>query len=673
MNEKERKKREWVKTAAIIFLSVMLVLTFFSNTIMNYSLPEVAIQYVQSGTVTAKIRGSGVVESGDPYNIEVKESRKVASVAVHVGDYVEKGDVILYLEDEESEELKTAQEELEQAWKEYEKLLLSETTTAAGIQAANSNTSTATFRQQITNAQKAVTDAQKRVDDLQEQSSAFATQIAITPSNDADMGDLEEQMIDARTNLENATYAETAALNYLNALQNDEKWYIAQKDYYEKIISAITGEDSDTSIDGDMKPTPSPGEGASASGRGNLQGNLHMAAETGTVPPAGNGGTSSGQGSGDTGADAAEPSAPLTVTDPSTTPTPPAPSESSAPPVTADPQPMPTLSPEDAQKLAAAEAELIKIDQALETLGSQILAATNAHNDALAAKSNAQLAYDRAKTAYDNQKASGDTKDTIESLNRQKAAIDAELAKAQDALKEKQAALTELTGSISNAYGLQNQMDAITKAQEKVDELTAKSIGATITADISGTVTAINVTAGSTTSAATPVAVMQPEGKGFTMSFSVTNEQAKRLAVGDKADLVNAWRFDDVEVTLASIKPDPDDPGQKKLLTFDVVGAVTAGQTLNISVGQKSANFDYIVPNNSIREDNNGKFILVVTSKSSPLGTRYVATRVDVEVLASDDSQSAVSSGMLTGYDPVITTATKPVEAGKLVRLSDNN
>ena len=669
MNEKERKKREWVKTAAIIFLSVMLVLTFFSNTIMNYSLPEVAIQYVQSGTVTAKIRGSGVVESGDPYNIEVKESRKVASVAVHVGDYVEKGDVILYLEDEESEELKTAQEELEQAWKEYEKLLLSETTTAAGIQAANSNTSTATFRQQITNAQKAVTDAQKRVDDLQEQSSAFATQIAITPSNDADMGDLEEQMIDARTNLENATYAETAASNYLEALTKDKEWYKDQKKYYEDIISAITGEDSDIPTGGDSNPTPSPDKEASASGRGNL----HMAAETGTVPPAGNGGTSSDQGSGDAGADAAEPSAPSTVTDPSTTPTSSTPSESSAPSAPADPQPTPTLSPEDAQKLAAAEAELIKIDQALETLRIQIWAATNAYNDASAAKSNAQLAYDRAKTAYDNQKASGDTKDTIESLNRQKAAIDAELAKAQDALKEKQAALTELTGSISNAYGLQNQMDAITKAQEKVDELTAKSIGATITADISGTVTAINVTAGSTTSAATPVAVMQPEGKGFTMSFSVTNEQAKRLAVGDKADLVNAWRFDDVEVTLASIKPDPDDPGQKKLLTFDVVGAVTAGQTLNISVGQKSANFDYIVPNNSIREDNNGKFILVVTSKSSPLGTRYVATRVDVEVLASDDSQSAVSSGMLTGYDPVITTATKPVEAGKLVRLSDNN
>ena len=51
------KRREWVKTFAIIFLAILLVLTFFSNTIMNRSLPEVAAQYVESGTINAKIRG----------------------------------------------------------------------------------------------------------------------------------------------------------------------------------------------------------------------------------------------------------------------------------------------------------------------------------------------------------------------------------------------------------------------------------------------------------------------------------------------------------------------------------------------------------------------------------------------------------------------------------------
>ena len=55
-----------MKNAAIVFLTIMLILTFFSNTIMNYSLPEVATQYVQSGSITAKVRGTGNVEATDP-------------------------------------------------------------------------------------------------------------------------------------------------------------------------------------------------------------------------------------------------------------------------------------------------------------------------------------------------------------------------------------------------------------------------------------------------------------------------------------------------------------------------------------------------------------------------------------------------------------------------------
>lgn len=617
MNENARKKREWVKTAAIIFLSVMLVLTFFSNTIMNYSLPEVAIQYVQSGTVTAKIRGSGVVESGDPYNIEVKESRKVDSVAVRVGDFVEKGDVILYLADEESEELKTAQDELDAAWKEYEKLLLAESTTAAGIQAANNNTSVSTFRQQLTNAQNAVNEAQKKVDDLQEWYDAFTLQIAMTPANDVG-GEEWDALVDrynkAQTALNNATSKEQETLNRLTALENQYKMYQEQYDYYDNIVNPPKTDPT----------TPSSTAAKEADTEG----------QDDTGVPEGEAGSPDPQAASSTAAD-------TSATNP-----------------TAD--------------TSAAEQELARIKAEMEKLWNQIQEAKSAHNNAVAEKATAELNFNNAKTAYDNKKAEGDTSATIENLKLQQAQVNVDLTRAKAELEEKQAALTQLTGTVNSAVALDNQMDVINKAQEKVDELTAKSIGATVTADISGTVTAINVTAGTTTSAATPVAVLQPEGKGFTMSFSVTNEQAKRLAVGDKADLVNAWRFDDVEVTLASIKPDPDDPGQKKRLTFDVTGAVTAGQTLNISVGQKSANYDYIVPNNSIREDNNGKFILVVTSKSSPLGTRYYATRVDVEVLASDDSQSAVSSGMLTGYDPVITTSTKPVEAGKLVRLAEN-
>ena len=77
-----------------------------------------------------------------------------------------------------------------------------------------------------------------------------------------------------------------------------------------------------------------------------------------------------------------------------------------------------------------------------------------------------------------------------------------------------------------------------------------------------------------------------------------------------------------------------------------------------------------MVPNSAVREDANGKFVLIVTAKSTPLGNRYTAKRVDVEVLASDDTKSAITSSVQGEY--VITTASTPISAGMQVRLSDN-
>ena len=572
MNENGSKKREWVKTAAIIFLTVLLILTFFSNTIQNYFLPEVATQYVQSGTITAKIRGTGTIESGDPYEVKVTESRKVSSVAVKVGDTVQKGDILFYLADEDSEELKTAQTELEAAQDAYDTALLTEAVTAADIYSANKNVSTAALRQQITSAQTALKNAkaavkplQTRVKELEKTIAEYDTQITYEQTQDTNAG---SRVTATKKALENAVSAQANAAANLTAAQ-----------------TALA----------------------------TAQQNLNNAK--------------------------------------------------------ADP-----VSSGDASYIAA-------LQQALDEANRILTEKTNDYNSKKEALDKANEALTNAQNDYnsavsDNNGRQGSQ--TIVNLQGTRAAyqvqlnaVKQELTEAEAARDDAQTALTELVAQVGNVAGLEDKLEAIAKAQEKVDELTAKSIGATITADIAGTVTSVNVTAGNTTSATTPVAVLQPEGKGYSLSFSVTNDQAKRLSVGDQAELVNSWRYDDVVVKLASIKPDTTDPGQKKLLTFDVSGSVTAGQSLNISVGQKSANFDYIVPNSAVREDSNGKFILIVESKSSPLGNRYVATRVDVEVLASDDKQTAVNGG-LYGYEYVITTSSAPVEAGKLVRLADN-
>ena len=86
--ENKPKNREWVKNAAIIFLAVLLVLTFFSNTIMNRSLPEVATEYIQSGSITAKVRGTGTVESQGVYEVKAAETREIRAVINKSGQQV---------------------------------------------------------------------------------------------------------------------------------------------------------------------------------------------------------------------------------------------------------------------------------------------------------------------------------------------------------------------------------------------------------------------------------------------------------------------------------------------------------------------------------------------------------------------------------------------------------
>ena len=572
MNENGgKKKREWVKNAAIIFLSVMLVLTFFSNTFMNYSLPEVAAQYVQSGTITAKIRGTGTVESGDPYNVKIAETRTISSVLVKTGDKVEKGAPLLLLEDKESKELTDAQAALDKAMLDFELALLSGDISNSAFQnVQNGNVSSLnTYQSRIVAAEAEIDKWQKQVDEA-----TTAINQLKTAQVNVDAGGAPD------------TSSEQNKVNVAQAALNSDEIKIAKDKISEWQAAQATCQ---ATIDKYNEKIAS-----SVSGNGFVN----------------------------------------QVT-------------------------------EDEYKLA------VKNRDQYQSLINERQAFINSNPDKVKAydeKVKALADANKALTEKQNSKTNSTNSLTVQTQNWQ-----TELDKRNIQLKAAQDTKAQLLKDISTELNLDYQLDSLKKQRDDIAKLQENAVGASIEAPISGTITSVTVKAGDEAQPDTALVTMQPEGKGFTMSFSVTNDQAKRLSVGDKADLVNSWRYSDMDITLASIKPDTTDPGQKKLLTFDITGdEVTPGQSLNVSVGQKSANYDLIVPNSAIREDSNGKFILIVESKSSPLGNRYVATRVDVEVLASDDTQSAVS-GALYGYEFVITTSTQPVEAGKLVRLANNS
>ena len=163
--------------------------------------------------------------------------------------------------------------------------------------------------------------------------------------------------------------------------------------------------------------------------------------------------------------------------------------------------------------------------------------------------------------------------------------------------------------------------------------------------------------------------------RGYSLNFPVTSQQATRVNIGDIAEVdTGRWSStrEQITATLIGIRNDPQNPTTQRLLHFAISGDdVEGGMQLNLVLSQRTENYNVIVPKSAIRSDTNGDFVLVVTSRSSPLGNRYIATRVEVNVITSDDTHSAVS-GALQAWDFVIITSSAPINPGMQVRLVDN-
>ena len=127
--EEKGKRRDWVKNAAIILLAGLLVLTFFSNTIMNRNLPEVATQNIMSGSINAQVRGSGTVSANGTHVVKADQTREIRAVMVKNGQTVEAGDVLFVLGSGDSAELQQAQEQLYQLQLNYQRTALSGSST----------------------------------------------------------------------------------------------------------------------------------------------------------------------------------------------------------------------------------------------------------------------------------------------------------------------------------------------------------------------------------------------------------------------------------------------------------------------------------------------------------------------------------------------------------------
>lgn len=694
-------RRGWVKNAIIIFLIIMLILTFFSNTIMNYSLPEVAAQYSQSGSITSKIRTSATVKANSTHKIVIDETRKILSVAVKDGDDVKIGDVLFYLEDAESNELKTARETLASLEKQYKESQLK-----AGVDYYTDELNIRNKRDELNKVLKAIgsfdtsdSDAiaaevdrleseQKRLEKLIK---AYTEQKTILDGNSAqpsiDGVPTADRIAEAAAKLEAAKTAYDQATARKEAT---EAAFEAAKNALAAAKDALDAAGGSTTSEKELNKLIAAKEREIREENENYD--ITMKKYDDTVSEAYDAWVDAdfrynsalalyNQGSGSYEAVERWRQKSEELHD----------AYDKAVKDQKDPKADAKLAHE--RKMETLNLELADLQEQLKNVGLSTRVQT-AEKNQTAAETAAKEAADeftKREKEYTDEKDAYDKLVRLEKLEGVEATMD-ELTSQKDDVVEKIEGLKNVKTlsqdleTLIHDFNKKKESDAINNAKEQLDlsELSEKidkqrdlvskyeanSVDAKIVADIDGQVSSLSATAGSETTMGQTLCEIVATDLGYSCEITLNAEQAKRVRTGDEVTITNNW-WSNIKGTIASVRNDPKNPGQSKIATITLTGDVTVNQSLSITIGEKGQTYDAVVPNSAIREDNNGKFVLAVEAKSSPLGNRYVAKRVDVNVLASDDTNSAVSG--VAGGEFIITTSTKPISAGMQVRMAENS
>lgn len=772
MNESAMKRRVWIRNVIIIFLAALLILTLCSNTILNHSLPEVAVQYPQYASIASRIRATGTIESNQSYAVTIGQTRVVSSVDVRVGQKVTKGDTLMTLEPGDSSELDAAQSELAS----LNIQLIQKLKQDPSLTPDASSDTIRSLENELSGARADLADAKDTLALLQGELDEILSRKNALPGYD-DIMNARGVISQSETTLEyltgeiarlggkqgvlggngyytseeieqliaQAEYALSEASNaYGSALVAYDTAAAQQKTWESRVATAQKESENAQKAVTDYESGMS---GGSVTMESLMQEQQALQQKAREIEQAKQYFSENEYNTARENYLAAK-------------------NEYDSKYSTATPEERAAMKAalEEAQRIyQPLEQEYLNIQsleraytlaqqnfqrnyytylqssQANSTLSGLKQAAENAlaeYNEMNARLADAVQTTEKAKTAYEdakkkmedaeaelkqaeNYRSYDELSDEIKSLTKEKTRVEKEKAEAEALIEsaseenirkletELNAKNREITAQNKTIAGCEKQIDslnrqiaderqkaesstttekldnkqyqielqqirdAIQKKNAEIERLEDNAVNAAVTAPVSGTIESIAVTAGQKAEANTTLVAITLTDKGYTMQCTVTSEQAARVKTGDTANIQWYYWGETPTARVVSIKPDTASQGKNKIITLEVTGDVSVGTSLTFTLGEKNASYDCVVPNSAVREDSNGKFVLIVTAKSTPLGNRYTAKRVNVEVLASDDTNSAISGAVSGEY--VITTSTTPISGGMQVRLSENN
>ena len=249
--------------------------------------------------------------------------------------------------------------------------------------------------------------------------------------------------------------------------------------------------------------------------------------------------------------------------------------------------------------------------------------------------------------------------------NKKNAAAKAEYRDAQSSYKLALKMLNDVTGYRGITKNRQNRINDVKKLIEEVEQRFEIE---EVKAPVDGMVFAVQAVKGDETDENTVLLTVIPDATEYQVTFKFNADSVESLDPDTELSTDSYWIE---ECTVKTIKPDPKDPRNTKLVKCDVKAKMFfPGEIITGYVGRTNANYDFLAPSGAVYKDNNGSFIFVIDETKSPFGNTYKVRRVDVSVLATDGVYTAISGEDLKSKI-ILIRSEQALENGQRVRLED--
>lgn len=773
MDSKAQGRRNWIKNIAIIFLVILLLLTFFSNTILNYSLPEVSAQYPQYAQITSAVKASGVVKANAAYNVVYEDipddenysptTRRITSVYVREGDVVTIDSPIIALQGGPSQELSSLQEQYDALKIEYDLALLNEKTTGLynSKEISDINDNIKKCKEELNkleaeykalkNGTDPTTEIEAKIESIEDTIESLNDKIESI--NDT-ISDNQEQLSEVEGKIQNikailndnpsvkSFYEQlTEAQAKFDELKTDyeiaEREYNFTKEYYEELTNSngdvaeansLTNEIKalEESLESEKKEYTRAEEDHEKRRReisdeiGKI---LHDSAESRyeVLSDMIEGGVEDGDF--EEGGDI--PGASMTVDYESML-------DEAGKRLEEEDDAFKRTAEDYEERINKLKAQINDLYSKLAVLGMpeindvQNYATDKEFTAAQKDYETAEAKYNELKGEYDETEAlikelsekvssSGmlsqyeslsnsytstikkletqikDINKQIKDYNKQIESLQRDLNEYESKYKDPEDVLEQINSQKEQIKEYESQLEIkgaeleydtasknndmeakkkeLLKLENQIKAYSEAPETTLVTAPVAGRITAVNYVAGESVSSGDTVAMIEISDKGYICELTLSSEEARKISTSSEVSISNSWWYSNVNASISQIRADPSSGGKNRIVVLQLSGDVSEGQSLKFTIGEKSQYFESVLPNSAIREDNDGKFVLVVDSKTTPLGVRYTARRQEIEIVTSDETKTAVNG--LYGSEFVITGSTTPISDKQQVRLSD--